>query len=80
LRANGYPWDVETFKAAAFAGNLELLKWLHTGPLSWMWNEETCAQSVAGNNFEALKWLHENGCPWGVRTCAFATDNLDKLQ
>ena len=45
---------------AAKAGNLGLLKHLHSRYCKW--DKRTCENAASGGHLEALKCLHENGC------------------
>jgi hypothetical protein len=75
-----YPWDVRACKAAAGAGHLDVLKWLHKEGCPW--DTESCEAAAKGGHLEVLKWLRANGCPWGARACAEAASagHLDVLK
>ena len=70
LRADEWPWNLETCAHAAWGGHLEVLKWLRANGCPW--NEDTCLRAADGGHLEVLKWLRANGCPWNEYTCEFA--------
>ena len=73
-------FNVDLCTAAAYGGQLEVLKWLREN--SYPWDEETCSQAVVGGYLDVLKWAHENGCKWNTETCveAAARGDLEMLQ
>jgi hypothetical protein len=56
--------------AAAYVGNVEMLKWLRAD--GYLWDELTCEYAARGGQLETLRWLRANGCRWDKWTCARA--------
>jgi len=50
--------------AAAGAGELEMLKWLHENRCPW--DETTASAAFNNNELDVLEWALENGCPFEV--------------
>ena len=63
-------FNIELCKAAAYGGQLEVLKWLREN--SYPWDEMTCACAASGGYLKMLQWARANGCPWDERTCSLA--------
>ena len=81
LLDNGCQWKNKwTCAAAAYIGNLKMLKWARDNGCSW--DEYTCSDAAGHGHFEVLKWAWENGCPWDKKTCESAARNgyLDILK
>jgi len=64
------PWDVATGAAAAWIGNLEILKWARENGCPW--DKRTCDNAARNGNLKLLKWARKNGTPWDDETCASA--------
>ena len=64
-----YPWNPSTCSAAAYKGNLKLLRWLRLKGCPW--DDYTCTAAVKENHYEILKYAHENGCAWDRYTYAY---------
>jgi hypothetical protein len=64
-RSQGLPWNVKTFKYAAYAGHLEVLQWARSHGCEW--DERTCAFAARGGHLVDLQWALNNGCPWSER-------------
>lgn len=56
-----FPWDANTFEAAACVGRIDIFEWLrdHGCP----WDEETLDNATYHGPLESVKWLYERGCP-----------------
>jgi hypothetical protein len=74
------PWDKKTCRAAAKAGNLELLQWLRANGCPW--DTETIQFAAHIGRSDIVEWAHANGCPWDKWACASAaySGNLKLLQ
>ena len=72
--------DNQFTKAAAEAGNIDCLIYLHEE--GCVWDRETCEAAAFNGQLNCLKYLHEQGCPWDVETCRYAVSNghLDCLK
>ena len=67
LKANGCPWDDQTFTEAAKNGDsLEFLQWLKENGCPW--STETSCVAAESSNYEIFMWLVKNGCPLEVQT------------
>ena len=55
---------------AAWAGNLEMLKW--DTSMGVRWDEWTCCWAAGKGHLEVLKWLKENGTPFWHWACICA--------
>ncbi|GFH53312.1 hypothetical protein CTEN210_09788 [Chaetoceros tenuissimus] len=64
-----YPWNSNACSAAAYKGNLKLLRWLRFKGCPW--DDYTCTEAVKKNHYEILKYAHENGCAWDEYTYAY---------
>jgi hypothetical protein len=64
-RENGCPWDVDTSAAAAWGGDLEMLKWLQENGCPWS-VDAFAAAAADGGHLEMLNWALENGCCPGL--------------
>ena len=64
-----YPWNPSTCSAAAYKGNLKLLRWLRLKGCPW--DDYACTAAVKENHYEILKYAHENGCAWDRYTYAY---------
>jgi hypothetical protein len=62
----------EACAAAAGAGHLEALTWLHSRGCPW--DSKTCDWAAIGGHLELLRYAHEHGCPWDRWTCYFAAE------
>jgi hypothetical protein len=67
-------------KAAATAGNLEMIKFFHNSGEGWP--KDTCTLIAGSGNFESLKWVLDNGCPLDINSCSCITKggNLEMLK
>ena len=64
-------WDYRTIDAAAFQGNLEMVKYCVANECPI--NEFACAHAAENGHLEVLKYLHEEvKAPWDSGTAAFA--------
>lgn len=65
--------DEALLGAAARAGNLRLMKFLHEE--NFVWQASTCAFASGCGSLECLRYARQNGCPWNaqvyVRAAAF---------
>jgi hypothetical protein len=71
-------WDEGTIKAAAFKGNLEMVKYCIANECPV--NERACAYAALRGHLEVLKYLREEvkepwGDPWDWRTASWAAKN-----
>jgi hypothetical protein len=57
--------------AAAGAGHLDALAWLHSRSYGW---GATCHRAASGGHLEVLRYAHEHGCLWGIHTCSGAAE------
>jgi hypothetical protein len=67
-------WDEKTIKAAAFQGNLEMVKYCVANecPVDW----RACAYAAENGHLECLKYLHEEvKAPWTYHTASWAAEN-----
>jgi hypothetical protein len=67
-------WDEWTIKAAAFQGNLEMVKYCVANecPVDW----RACAYAAENGHLEVLKYLREEAkAPWGEYTATWAALN-----
>jgi len=67
-------WDEWTMDAAAYRGNLEMVKYCVANecPIDW----RACAQAAGNGHLEVLKYLREEAkAPWDWRTAAWAAGN-----
>ncbi|GFR40800.1 hypothetical protein Agub_g1417 [Astrephomene gubernaculifera] len=73
LHAHGCPMDMETVRAAARKGHLQVVVWLveALGAALQLGAEEFSSAACSGN-LELLRWLHERGCPWDADAIAGA--------
>ncbi|KAL6049491.1 Ankyrin repeat-containing domain [Balamuthia mandrillaris] len=69
VRRDNGQW--EWVAAAASAGRLDVLRWLH-GQGFALSDETACVSAAKQGHLDALKWLHVHGCPWGTDTCEAA--------
>ena len=58
--------SVETSRAAAQVGDVQLMEWLLKK--SCPFDKSVCVTASKCGNVAALKWLHANGCPWDEET------------
>ena len=64
-------WEQDTIYAAAFHGNLEMVKYCVANKCHIDW--QTCANAAIGGHLEVLKYLHEEvKAPWDSWTATFA--------
>jgi len=54
---------------AAYAGELELLKWLRENEYPWA---DTCTKAAKRGHLHVLEWARENGAPWDATVCSGA--------
>ena len=73
-------FNVDLCTAAAYGGQLEVLKWLREN--SYPWNAGTCAFAAWGGHLGVLQWARAKGCPWDAKTCTGAAGegHLEVLQ
>ena len=67
-------WDERTISAAAYHGNLEMVKYCVANecPIDVL----TCANAAFNGHLECLKYLHEEAkAPWDSETAAWAAHN-----
>ena len=63
-------WDEWTICAAAFKGNLEMVKYCVAKKCSI--DREACAHAAGGGHLECLKYLREEAkAPWDLDNCLF---------
>jgi hypothetical protein len=56
-------WGVDTCRAAALGGSLEVLKWLSALDPPCPWDRETCRAAAYQNHTTVMQWAREQGCP-----------------
>jgi len=67
-------WDDRTIDAAAYRGNLEMVKYCVANECPI--DEYACANAALKGHLEVLKYLHEEAkAPWNWRTAAWATES-----
>jgi hypothetical protein len=66
-------WDWRTSGAAAYIGNLEMLKYCVENGCEV--DRGTCATAAQFGNLECLKYLREKNCPWIASTVYYARKN-----
>ena len=67
-------WDDRTIDAAAYQGNLEMVKYCVANECPI--DEDACAYAAENGHLEVLKYLREEvKAPWDRRTAAWAADN-----
>ena len=67
-------WDYRTICAAAFQGNLEMVKYCVANKCPI--NEFACAHAAENGHLEVLKYLHEEAeAAWDLRTATWAAEN-----
>ena len=67
-------WDKYTISAAAYKGNLEMVKYFVANECPI--DENACANAAGNGHLECLKYLHEEAkAPWGSGTAALAAQN-----
>ncbi|CAL6392397.1 unnamed protein product [Bathycoccus prasinos] len=67
-------WDGWTIRAAAWHGNLEMIKYCVANECPI--NEWTCANAAKNGHLEILKYLHEEAkAPWDSYTASWAAEN-----
>eukprot|EP00588_Corethron_pennatum_P010110 CAMPEP_0194273136 /NCGR_PEP_ID=MMETSP0169-20130528/6541_1 /TAXON_ID=218684 /ORGANISM="Corethron pennatum, Strain L29A3" /LENGTH=243 /DNA_ID=CAMNT_0039015997 /DNA_START=389 /DNA_END=1120 /DNA_ORIENTATION=+ len=62
--------NLKECRAAARAGQLDVLKWLRNQGCQW--SEATCNAAAAGGHLGVLQWAREKGCSFSNRTCTAA--------
>ena len=68
---NGFMWNSETCRSAAYNGHLDCLIYAHKNGCPW--DEWTCSFASEKGHLDCLKYAHENGCPWDESTCSHAS-------
>ena len=73
--------EVTLASAAAFHGNLELVKWL-CGEGGFSMDEYVMWSAAGSGNLELVRWLRGEGCPWDHWTChhAFRQGHVEVLR
>ena len=67
-------WEQDTIYAAAYQGNLEMVKYCVANECPI--NEEACVYAAKNGHLECLKYLHEEAkAPWDWRSAAWAAAN-----
>jgi hypothetical protein len=67
-------WDKRTINAAAYQGNLEMVKYCVANECPM--NERACAQAAQNGHLEVLKYLREEAkAPWDLGTAIWAAAN-----
>jgi hypothetical protein len=72
----GCPLTARASAAAAFRGNLDIMKYLHSKGCPWFLGSDTQGMYELGTfdaavftrNMNNIEWLHMVDCPWGKRT------------
>ena len=64
------PWDESTCAAAAWVGNLDILKWARENGCPW--DKRTCDNAARNGHLELLKWARKNGASWDEWTSSYA--------
>jgi hypothetical protein len=78
LRENECPWEAHTVALyAAFAGNMDMIIYLHQQQPDVQFDEGVMEAAVHGNNLELCKFLRANGCPWDASATAAARGKND---
>jgi hypothetical protein len=66
-------WDLRTIRAAAYQGNLAMVKYcVENGCPMYAW---ACWGAAEKGHLDVLKYLHENDCPWSSRAFYWAHRN-----
>ena len=65
--------EVTLASAAAFHGNLELVKWL-CGEGGFSMDDYVMWSAAGSGNLELVRWLRTEGCPWDHWMCYHAID------
>jgi hypothetical protein len=63
-------WDYRTSGAAAYQGNLDMLKYCCENGCEV--HEGTCANAAEEGQLDCLEYLRLKNCPWDERTCQLA--------
>ena len=67
-------WDAGTIEAAAYHGNMEMVKYCVANECPI--DEWACADAAQNGHLEVLKYLHEEvKAPWDFRTADWAAEN-----
>jgi hypothetical protein len=66
-------WDYETSHAAAFKGNLDMLKYCVDNGCDV--HEGTCATAAKNGHLACLEYLRSKNIPWDERVCKDAHEN-----
>jgi hypothetical protein len=72
-------WDFRTSGAAAYQGNLDMLKYCVENGCEV--DEGTCATAAKNGHLACLEYLRSKNCPWDERTCeaAHEENHIDVL-
>ena len=69
-------WDDRTIDAAAYRGNLEMVKYCVANKCPIGCIRNPCAYAASGGHLECLKYLHEEvKAPWTYHTASYAAEN-----
>jgi len=63
-------WDSFTINAAAYRGNLAMVKYCVENGCPM--DEDACANAAEEGHLDVLKYLHEHDCPWDSGACLYA--------
>jgi hypothetical protein len=66
-------WDRWTIRAAAYQGNLAIVKYCVENGCPM--DEGACDWAAGEGHLDVLKYLHENDCPWDWEACSLAHSN-----
>jgi hypothetical protein len=78
----GCPFNAFVSCAAARAGCLPALQWIHQHYGSALLSGSACSEAAARGHLHVLAWLRQHGAAWDVHTArqAAAHDQLEVLQ
>ena len=66
-------WNSWTINAAAYRGNLAMVKYCVDNGCPM--DEDACIVAASEGHLDVLKYLHENDCPWNTYACFSAHEN-----